>query len=156
MHLRSTAAPTGQGVLYTVTLQNQGNSRLRSVDITPELAFDNGTAVTGLGAWDCTLPATIEHAAQLVCSASYNFDITAIEAGSMYFAGTAFATSVSAVPITVALPNVTVANTPSLTFVVDAAVCSDPAPDNFAGSTVTCTSAVELTNTGARHAGLPC
>jgi hypothetical protein len=135
-------------VLYTVTLQNQGNSRLRGVNINPVLALDNGTAVTGIGAWSCTLPAVIEHAGSLVCSASFNFGISDIEAGSMYFAGTALATSVTDVPITVTQPNVTVANTPSLTFKVDAAVCAAPDPSNFAGSTVTCASAVELTNTG--------
>jgi uncharacterized repeat protein (TIGR01451 family) len=138
----------GQGVLYTVTLQNMGNSRLRGVNVNPVLALDNGTAVTGLGNWDCTLAAVIEHGASLVCSASFNFGISDIEAGSMYFAGTAAATSVTDIPITVAASNVTVTNAPALTFRVDAAVCNAPDPTNFAGSTVTCTSTVELTNTG--------
>jgi hypothetical protein len=125
-----------------------GNSRLRGVNINPVLAVDNATAVTGLGTWNCTLSAVIEHAALLVCSASFNFGISDIEAGSMYFAGTALAASVPDVPIVIAAPNVTVTNAPALTFRVDAAVCSAPDPTNFAGSTVTCASAVELTNTG--------
>jgi hypothetical protein len=135
-------------VLYTVTLQNTGNSRLRGVNVNPVLALDNGTAVSGLGNWDCSLPAVIDFGASLVCAASFNFAISDIEAGNMYFAGTAAATSVTDVPITVDAPNVTVTNAPALTFRVDAAVCDAPDPTNFAGSMVTCTSAVELTNTG--------
>lgn len=140
-------------MLYTVTLLNQGNSRLRNANINPVLSLANGTAVIGLGSWSCassaTLPATIEFGASLECSASFNFGISDIESGSLSFGGTVLADGLAmAVPITVTQPTVAVTNTPSLTFKVDAAVCSAPDPNNFAGSMVTCASAVELTNTG--------
>lgn len=122
----------GQTVDYTVTLYNKGNARLRSVGISPSITYDGGAAVSStLGAWSCSLPSNITVQDQRSCTATFTFSIADIEAGDINFGGTVSATAVTpASGISVASPNVTVLNSPSLTFVVDAASCNAPVKDS--------------------------
>jgi hypothetical protein len=94
------------------------------------------------------VPATdLAHGGSMSCTSSRTFTQAEIEAGSFALTGTAAAADVANAvafsPVTVTLPN-----HPALSLTIDNALCDSPAPNNYAGSTVTCNDAVLLKNDG--------
>jgi hypothetical protein len=135
-------------VTFSLRLNNTSNAKRRNVGIT----LADATANTNM---TCTPPvpaATLAHGGFIECTSTRAFTQTEIEAGTFVLTGTASAADNPnlAVPtITVALPN-----QPALSLTIDGSKCGAPATTNFAGSTVTCTDAVVLSNEGNVRVGI--
>jgi hypothetical protein len=125
-----------------VRLNNIGNAKLRNVDIT----LADTTADTNM---TCTPPvpaSELAHGGFVVCESTRAFTQDEIEIGSFILQGTASAADLT----NLAMPSisVTLPNQPALSLTIDNSFCGPPTSTNFAGSTVTCTDAVVLSNEG--------
>jgi hypothetical protein len=133
----------GDSVEFSWQLNNTGNAKLRNVAI--QLA--DAQAQANLTCTPAVPAATLGFGESVACTSTRTFSQAEIELGSFQLTGTATAADVTGTiafdPITVTLPN-----KPALSLTIDNSTCGNPSPTNFAGSTVTCTDAVVLTNEG--------
>lgn len=134
-------ACAGDAVLFSLQLDNTGNAQLKNVEI---------SLTGGQTSLSCTptLPAaTLAFGSSILCTSTRTFTQDEIELGSFHLTGTASATGVPAIAFTPI--NVTLPNWPALSLTINNSTCDTPtSPENFAGSTITCTDAVVLTNEG--------
>jgi hypothetical protein len=135
MQLSAVYFPAGESIIYTLVVNNTGNVRLRNVDITPNLETQAATNVTAdLAVFSCvtssittpfTLPADLPVATVMTCTAVYNFDLTAIEAGDLKVDSVVLADQLSP-SVAVPLITVDVVVAPAVSAAIDITGCTMP------------------------------
>jgi hypothetical protein len=141
-----------------VVVNNTGNVKLRNVAITPNLETQAVTNVTAdLTAFACVtdtittpfgLPADLPVSTVMTCTAAYNFDLTAIEAGDLKVDAVVSAELLSP-SVTVPLITVDVVVAPAVSASIDLTQCTMP---YSAGASTAC--CVLCSSTNAAAAGM--